>query len=297
MKIKAKLILLATFTVIGLLLLMLFSENSISNLIHFNSIKLKAQLLESQILELRKHEKDFLLRQDLKYKEQLDANIAKIEGEVQEIKEFFLEENIDTKNLDNFNTIVKSYQKTFSDLVETQKIIGLTPTNGLYGNLRQSVHQVQENAKNSKNFELLSKVYELRKEEKDFMLRSDLKYVESFKTKIATLIQSMPSSNELTLLLKSYQDDFLSLVEKETKLGLKSDVGIQGEMRKTIHDTEISIQALVEEIDTFIDEATLRLQQINLAISILIIFIIVVFSLYLARNRSEEHTSELQSQQ
>ena len=285
--IKVKLLLLSIFTVIGFVLLIMFTQNTISSIKKFAEIKLKAQLLESHILELRKHEKDFLLRKDLKYKASLDSKITEIEEEIKVIKEFFIEEKIDTSNLDKFNTIVESYHQNFTHLVETQKIIGLTPKDGLYGNLRDSVHQVQESAKKAKDYELLSKVYELRKEEKDFMLRRDLKYVESFKTKITALLQSFSSTNELSQILKKYEEDFLSLVNKEVILGLKSDLGIQGEMRKTVHETELSIQSLVSEIDSFIDSATARLQQINLLISLLIIIIIVAFSLYIGKNISQ----------
>ena len=229
-KIKSKLLILAAFTIFGLVALMLLNTRTVNNIVHLSEVKMSVEQLEAGILELRKHEKDFMLRKELKYKESFDNTITNIEDEVQFIEDFFTQKNVETKELNAFKTILKSYQNYFDQLVSIQKIIGLTPESGLYGSLRQSVHKVQESAKETKNFELLSKVYELRKEEKDFMLRSDLKYVDSFQSKIDTLIQSSFVPENLKQYCQNYKNDFLALVEKETQLGLKSDLGINGQM-------------------------------------------------------------------
>ena len=284
MKIKSKLLMLAAFSIFCLLSLILLNERTIHNLMHLNEIKMSVEQLESRILGLRKQEKDFLLRKELKYKDNFDKIVTDINKDVQFIESFYIQNSVETKEIESFKLIIQSYQNYFDQLVNIQQLIGLTHENGLYGSLRQSVHKVQEGAKETNNFELLSKIYELRKEEKDFMLRSDLKYVESFTSKINTLLQVNSVPDILKQYLQEYKKDFLALVEKMTELGLKSDLGINGQMRETIHQTEDRIQNLVDEIDTYIVASTKQTETINLVVSALIILIIFFFILYISRN-------------
>lgn len=54
------------------------------------------------------------------------------------------------------------YNKHFNALVEAQKLIGLNPKDGLYGELRSAVQGV-EKLLGSKDFKLLSNMLQLRR--------------------------------------------------------------------------------------------------------------------------------------
>ncbi|RXJ60441.1 hypothetical protein CRV04_00005, partial [Candidatus Marinarcus aquaticus] len=283
LKIKSKLLLLTAMTVIGLVALIFLNERTIITLVNLSDVKVSIEKLELSILELRKHEKDFLLRKDLKYFEQFNTVFKKMQEEVQTLELFFANQALEITELKNFQTITTSYQQIFSKLVQTQQKIGLNSKDGLYGSLRESVHHVQETATQTKDFKLLSQVYDLRKQEKDFMLRSDLKYVEIFKKKIDALLQSN-ISEELLGDLRNYRNHFLALVEEETILGLSSDEGIRKEMRATVHQTEENIIKLIKEIDVHTKESIRITEIINIVVSIIIIFIIVALVLVLSKN-------------
>ncbi len=94
------------------------------------------QLL-SDMLQLRRNEKDFMLRLDEKYvlKCQNNANI-------------FLN-HVNASGLDSvirlqINDSLALYQSAFSNLVKAQKELGLTPNKGVSGKMRSSVHKVDD---------------------------------------------------------------------------------------------------------------------------------------------------------
>lgn len=84
--------------------------------------------LGNGILTLRKHEKDYLLRNDLQYRDKLTATIESIE-----------------KTVDDHKTVesLEEYRKTFLAIVAIDEMIGRNENEGLYGELRSVVHEVE----------------------------------------------------------------------------------------------------------------------------------------------------------
>jgi methyl-accepting chemotaxis protein len=131
---------------------------------------------EVNTLDMRRKEKDFLLRSDMKYAEQyaevgkktiaildeaaavpaaaaMQADIRKIRGEVE------------------------SHIAQFQKVVALQQELGLTEKEGLQGNLRAAVHSVETKLAEANLDPLTVKMLMMRRHEKDFMLRGDEKYI------------------------------------------------------------------------------------------------------------------------
>ncbi|TMP77341.1 methyl-accepting chemotaxis protein, partial [Pseudoalteromonas ruthenica] len=118
----------------------------------------------------------------------------------------------------------------FHAVVELQKVIGLHPKDALYGELRGAVHKVETLLKQRKNFELLTTMLQLRRAEKDFMLRFNLKYLTKFDKLIATFNTQItqagferPYQDNLLVLVAEYQQKFGALVSAQQTLGLSLD--------------------------------------------------------------------------
>lgn len=182
--IKLKLVIIALVSTFGFLLTAFFINKIIYDFHILAESQLLVERLSSNSYELRKHEKDFLARKDLKYRDSFIKTVKDLESNEKTLIEDLIKEDISTSDVEKFLTYVKEYESIFLELVTVQQEIGLNPKDGLYGSLRASVHKVQESAKEANNTELLAIVYDLRKQEKDFMLRRDLKYVENFKRKL-----------------------------------------------------------------------------------------------------------------
>ena len=284
MSIRVKLFSLLLLTIVSLGLLSALMYVSTQDTKEFGQIESKIEKLQSDMLMLRRNEKDFILRKDLKYKQKFEKNINVLINDIRYLKKHLQSQNIENNKLTLFSKFVLEYKNDFYDFVKNQEEIGLHPKDALYGSLRASVHKIQDYAKKSKDYELLAKVYDLRKQEKDFMLRLDLKYVDKYSKKIDALSLEYTNNSELINNLYSYKEDFLSLVGAQQRIGLSSKLGVQGTMRKTIHKAETLLSTLAKEIKNTTSQKIENMIQFSLIISALLILILITFILLIIRS-------------
>ena len=282
MTVKLKLILMASISIAGMIILTFLLNYSISATTELNNAQTKIKELNSNILTLRRDEKDFLARKDLKYKDNFIKDVQNLKNNTKILENSLLSNDMSIQNLQQFNKIIEEYQTIFLKLVATTQIIGLNPKDGLYGSLRDAVHKVQDYAKKSNDYKLLANVYDLRKQEKDFMLRYDMKYSDKFKTKIDKLINN--TSDDMSSYLQTYKKDFLALVEYENIIGLNSKSGIKGSMRNTIHKTEDLLKKISKESHEDIVKKITKLNYIADFIAIIIIILVLIIATILIRD-------------
>ncbi|RXJ90872.1 chemotaxis protein [Arcobacter sp. CECT 8983] len=283
LKIKMKLVILALASTFGFLLTAFFVNKIIQDFHVLAESQLLVERLSSNTYELRKHEKDFLARKDLKYKDKFLKTVDDLENNKKRLLKDLKQENIATEDIETFLSYVKEYERVFLELVTIQQKIGLNPKDGLYGSLRASVHKVQDSAKKSNSNELLAIVYDLRKQEKDFMLRRDLKYVKKFESKIdKLLVSSTLMTPERVKNLETYKKDFLSLIDAEVKKGLTSNDGIMKEMRTTIHKTEKMHAKMTEDILNAIEDKFTQIKIMIFTLIVISIILVLVFSFYIS---------------
>ncbi|MFV0562493.1 methyl-accepting chemotaxis protein [Malaciobacter mytili] len=283
MSIKNKLIALSSVVLIGFLTLFALEEYSISQMHKLGMAETLTEKLKVNQLELRKNEKDFLTRKDLKYEKKLFEVYENMQKDIDSLTTILEETGIETKHNKEFSSIVKEYKNIFSKLANTQKTIGLTPKDGLYGSLRHSVHKVQEIAKNANDYKLLALVYELRKEEKDFMLRFDKKYIDRFIKKLDKLIETT-TNEEIVPYLKAYKNDFLALTENEVIKGLNEKEGLLGQLRETIYKTEASIENMEKLLQEELEQKESFINTLAIFLTVSIVFIIMSILFFIGKS-------------
>lgn len=117
---------------------------------------------------------------------------------------------------------------------------------GLEGKLREAIHTVEKSPFPYDKAEMLT----LRRHEKDFFLRKDLKYRDEFAKKAAsfreTISSAEASDNQHIILdnLSHYQVLFDSIVGIETRIGLTDHNGIKGQITQDLRTLKASIAAL-----------------------------------------------------
>jgi methyl-accepting chemotaxis protein len=218
--------------------------------------------VEKQILELRKEEKDFFSRLDMKYvanHKQIVKNTFEL---IQQVEGILHSRGINTQRFDNLEQSLARYQNLFSSIVELQTEIGLTPTSGLYGQLRTAVHSVEQELAKYNQDSIAVVMLQLRRNEKDFMLRRDIKYVEKFDKNIDKFVQILTRSSlnsdliqQLEQKIKQYQQDFKLLVAKAQQFGLTANEGKMADLRAIIQATEQNTRQLELQANTYIADA------------------------------------------
>lgn len=148
------------------------------------------------------------------------------------------------KDIDGLSQATKQYQAHFLALVNQQKRIGYNPKDGYYGQLRDAAHDIEGQIKGG-DPSLLIGLLQLRRDEKDFMLRLSTKYVDKFNTHFHDLKQLMLSQSYGSIaVLDNYHDKFIQLAQANQVMGLTPKEGIKGEMRGTIHATLKNVKCI-----------------------------------------------------
>ncbi len=270
------------------MMLGLFFFYSMENISKLENLKYEVKSIETNVLMLRRNEKDFLARYDLKYQTKYNQNFEKLQKNVQKVYGSFESDEANQKRVKNIENILNRYSKDFNKIVAIQQKIGLTPKDGLYGYLRDSVHNLEDLLKKNKNYKLQSGMLMLRRAEKDFMLRSDLKYLDKFNKSLGIFLEDITEAkltnhNEAIALLSAYSKDFYNLVDGYKEIGLSAKEGALGEMRDTIHQADESLQELFENLDTLLDKKNSDIKNMLFIIFVVLLITMVIFALTVIR--------------
>ena len=120
-------------------------------------------------------------------------------------------------------------QLEFDSLRQLFKVRGFKDF-GLEGSLRKAVHEVENSQTKFDRALLLT----LRRNEKDFFLRKDLKYQKDFAKNLDIFVTSVSRDAELAQLAEKYGTEFNRVVELEQTVGLTEDTGIRGRLKSNL---------------------------------------------------------------
>jgi len=284
MLIKHKLILNTAILVVSMFAMLILA--SIASSSFHDDLQVTKQIggIESSFLQLRRNEKDFFLRKDLKYTERFDTRITSLEQRIKTLKGSFKNKDITINEIDTLQKILNEYDDYFNQIVTSQKRIGLHPKDGLYGKLRNQVHQV-ESILGTNNNKLLAQMLQLRRNEKDFMLRLDQKYVKRFKNNLSKMSLEVKSSdlavydkNQIVERLDAYQSAFINLVNEQAILGLNQNSGLQKEMRSLVHQVDGVLNDLIKISDQAITDNAQQNKVLGYLLFILVLIISITFA-------------------
>ncbi|WP_042152596.1 MULTISPECIES: methyl-accepting chemotaxis protein [unclassified Pseudoalteromonas] len=234
-----------------MLFVIIFQSQTMQSL---NAITSITGTLNAKELGMRKDEKDFLAYKQQTSLDKFEKKYKEMQQGVTTLKVYYEDLNVDQNKLLKFESLARQYKKDFDHVVSLQREIGLHPKDALYGELRAAVHSVEELLNEYKTYQLLSGMLQLRRNEKDFMLRSDLKYLAKFEKNIIQLEQDVSSSalseqikSDIKSMLVIYQNKFILLVNKSEELGLSMELGALGKMRKSIKSTDAMFEKMLSE--------------------------------------------------
>ncbi len=183
--------------------------------------------IEVELLESRRAEKDFLLRNDTKKADSQVQLAAKVAADIDVLRGRML--SIGKADLagqiEGMRASLARYQAHFEAMVELKKQLGLNEESGLEGRLRGSVHAIETKVRELHGSGLLVTMLMMRRHEKDFMLRRDRKYGDEIGKRGTEFIASVdaadipePVKADLKKTLADYQRDFGSWMETALKL-------------------------------------------------------------------------------
>lgn len=194
----------------AIMLLILFYQGA-----QLTSLARTQQLVEqisADVLMFRRHEKDFMARTELKYQQRLNDHYQLMLQHTEELDALLQRHGIDQTPLRTFSGYTSSYQQKFNQLDESQQRLGLDAQSGLMGELRQTVQQLEEWLDQLGQDNLTILVLQLRRAEKDFLLRKDMAYAERFNALFPQLLLQTGADAASKALAERYNQSFTALV-------------------------------------------------------------------------------------
>ena len=290
MLIKHKLILntvASTAFMLILLILMNFSSNSLQKDI---SVTQYIGQIETNVLQLRVNAKDFLSRKDIIYYEKFTKNHQLLISNIDSLISRLQDLDISTTEATQLKSILLDYKKYFSELVMAQQKIGLTPTSGLYGQLRKAAGELEGLIENT-DVTMLNVLLQIRRNEKDYMLRLDDKYLKRLQDnehKLSTLIEtSFFTKQRVTKLqdtLDNYNSAFLALVQEQKKMGYTKDHGLLQKVRTVIHQVNNEFNMLFNNVAQATKDSTQWINNITYFVFSASILLATLLALFITRN-------------
>ncbi|MFK3975530.1 methyl-accepting chemotaxis protein [Shewanella vesiculosa] len=291
MLIRSKLILSSLISISSVLAMFGLQNYSESVLLELSTASNSIVEIEKKVLELRTEEKDFLHRADTVYVEKFKHSMDDIVVYMAEVRVALEHQDMNVDALDHFKKNLNDYKTIFNEIIALKVEIGLTPESGLYGDLRSAVKKVEIVLSDNAEDALLVAMLQLRRSEKDFMLRRDPKYIQAFDDGIARFLTQIQQSNimfsqkeQLTADVKDYQVNFKKLVDKEVLFGLTDEDGKMAELREKIHQTDNDIVTLREETLAEIEHGKKQAFIIGLSIFLLIAAVLCIFTYLIIRS-------------
>ncbi|HEX7900788.1 MAG TPA: methyl-accepting chemotaxis protein [Planctomycetota bacterium] len=272
---KANLFTVALFGALWLAIILYFSAERERD----GDIRTSANRLSIEILELRRAEKDFQTRDlhnpafleaalgsgavsvpgtNLEKWERRSANLMNEIATMHRLAEG--SDGFDANVLNDLDEKAGVYISRFRDLARAYHRMGFKDW-GLEGEWRKIVHELETPIQASGDAPLTIALLSLRRDEKDYLLRGEAKNVEEVKKSLADLrtrLKATPSHAAFADKTDRYGAAFDAYLDQRRKIGLSAEEGLQGEMRRAIHDLDKDTLAIRDKAVQLDERAAAR---------------------------------------
>ncbi len=241
----------------------------------------KSNQIDISFLDARRDEKDFLYRRDLTYVENWTNSISEAQKNAEEIKTLnILQER--REMTEKMIPLIEDYKRLFLDVVQLYKTKGLDENSGLQGELRTAVHTIEADIKKQNDNLLLADMLQLRRDEKDYLLRGTLEYQKKlhddekiFQTDLAATSLPQNVKDDINVKLLVYTADFDKVVEINSQI-----ISKENELDEMVTQIELLLDEFVMDAnaDQAAKMAETEMMNSTAKVTVIIISIIAVVS-------------------
>ncbi|MBI9060503.1 MAG: methyl-accepting chemotaxis protein [Marinilabiliaceae bacterium] len=262
-------ILLVAFTAIGS-----FTYLSFQKIAYINQVGDWVQDLETNMLELRQSEKDFVARTitdpdfyitgESQYTTSFKDGILEAGNVCMQLLASGTISEEEAREVALIQSYLTEYEEKFLSIQQVYKALGYKNW-GLIGEMRTFIHEVESEVKALGLDRAQVHMLALRRSEKDFLLRKDLVYKENFTTELNRFYQTLSrlrlssiQKESIKNSLENYSNGFYNLIDGKIRIGLTEDTGLMGEMRAVIHQVEPLVMHVHDQVKMMASDARRR---------------------------------------
>lgn len=293
MKIRTKLLCLTGLSALALMLVLAVTNLANQRIMKIDETVSDVQSLEVLLLNLRRNEKDFLARLDLKYQKKFLDNYSAFEGEVKVLNAELVELSVNVPQLKDLMPKMQVYKTSYLDLIQDYQTLGLKHSEGLYKTMFEQsdslIERAHYNDTNKENIYMLALKAEL------FVFSDDLKYFDEYQGLYNRLsrIRNSGFESELT----KFNHTINQIFEQKSLIGFAHDKGLRGQIRAASHDVEKMFIELEIQLEGEHEEAKNRVMTIITVSVVIVVIVLAVLSLLISNGiqRSINNLSNLMS--
>jgi PAS domain S-box-containing protein len=196
----------------------------------------------------------------------------------------------DKNSADRLRQLVNEYSNIFTQLVATYQKIGFKDW-GLLGQWRRAIHAVEAQITAMNRTDMHESLLQLRRLEKDYLLRGDEKYLQDIRSRITGLRRDVlkipnPKATRISEDLATYENAFRKFVTLQKKVGRTDEEGLQSQFKTVIAKMEAVVDQIMAQSKLEYKKAKRDFRLMSLIIYLLGIAVGSTFYFFFARSVS-----------
>ncbi|QFI38674.1 methyl-accepting chemotaxis protein [Moritella marina ATCC 15381] len=273
MKIRDKLLGLTGISVSALLLVVGMSWVANNTVMGINHAATDVKKLEVTLLNLRRNEKDFLLRHDTKYLDKFKDNYTLFQRELKQLEDELATLNIRIPSVATLTVSMQDYDTSMIALVNNYQTLGLSVEEGLLKRLESRYASLLQTADRYNRNLLITT--DLAQTAKMFALLGKPEYNLDYQAKLALYDQQL--ALDFGERYTEFRDTMDEIISQYNIIGNTHTEGLRGDMRGNSHQVEKVFKTVSAQLD---DEIAGQQQRtMNLIIVAVLIVIAVLLTL------------------
>lgn len=210
------------------------------------------------LLMLRRHEKDFLARKEQKYAERFDTTAVTLDQRLLDLNQTLISHELNlSDNTSKITQAIESYEYQFRQIVQQVNAIeNPNPSVGLIAVLDKRRTELKHAVEKEANLALELALLELVEKDFHYLAHTNDQTSLAFDGALDLFTPYAQNTNATKQAYLNYRSAVEKLLIANTRLGLTEDLGLKGELRRTVHQAEEAINSVQLEINNAISQAS-----------------------------------------
>lgn len=287
MKIKHKLVGLTVLSAVALTAVLFMSWLANEQVVRINQSVTTVSEMEVSLLNLRRNEKDFLMRMDTKYRTRFEENLANFQVLEQSLLQDVRELDLALPEQSTLTSAMQSYATGMMNLIAAYQQLGLSHEQGMLKTFFASASALVNAA--GAYPEHFDTVFRLTLAGKMLVLDASPQNADEFQTLLTQLQpRLMPAMGTA---FTQYETVARRVLDQLRMIGLDHNSGLRGEIRSHSHQVESTFAGLKTHLREEVVTAQRTTVTATLAAVVLVVIALLVLSGWISRSIQQRLSS------
>ncbi|WP_299020563.1 methyl-accepting chemotaxis protein [uncultured Photobacterium sp.] len=271
MKIKHKLMGLTALAVAALLVVLGMTWLANERVMKIENSSAEVSQLEVTLLNLRRNEKDFLMRMDVKYQGKFQKNYDSFHSLLTALKSDLDSLSISLPSLDALPSTMSSYHQGMMTLIQGYQTLGLTPKQGLKREFNTHAEVLAESA-SEQRLDILA-ASSLIQAARLFVVTGNDVFLKEYQK--AAEFYGAKLQQDFGIVYTNFTKTTERIIRQYQTVGLSHKKGLRGDIRSQSRSVEKVFSEVVEQLEAKIDaERSATVKWIIVAVLVVMVMLI-----------------------